>query len=150
VDETMTAVAGENATVWYVERVGKGQMGKEARDVCESYIVVATQIQKEILFLVNVADFGFGGNGRMVEDTKILWMDQEKHSGRKVVAVKAGVLKEATNSDEKLAVLLISIPAVTVMDYPSVIVAEKTPTANMLISLEVFVIRYPSVILVSS
>jgi len=143
----MTAVAGENVTVWYVERVGKGQMGKEARDVCESYIVVATQIQKEILFLVNVADFGFGGNGRMVEDTKV----QEKHSGRKVVAVKAGVLKEATNSDEKLVVLLISIPAVTVMDYPSVIVTERTPTANMLISLEeVFVIRYPSVILVSS
>jgi hypothetical protein len=41
VDE-MTAVVGENATVWCFERVGKGQVGKEARDVCESYTVVAT------------------------------------------------------------------------------------------------------------
>jgi hypothetical protein len=78
-------------------------------------------------------------------------MDQEKHSERKVAAVKTEVLKEATNGDEILAVLSISIPAVTAMDCPSVIVMEKIPIANMLISLEqVLVIRYPSVILVSS
>ena len=152
----MTVVTRETATAWCVEQGVVGEspegQGEKAPGVCESYIVEVIQIQKAMIFLSDVADFGFEVTGRMEEDTKVLWMDQERRSTeRKVVAVKMAALKEAMIGVGKLEVPLAAIPAVIEMGCPSVTAKERTPVANMLKSLEQgLVTRYPSAILVLS